>query len=628
MYPMPIEHIMTKRNSFVYLVIFIMSLMQAGNMLGQNAPIAGDDENFTYQDIAVTGNVFDNDYDLDGDELTFSIVSGTTDGVWDLLPNGDYTYTPNQFVTGIETLVYQACDEDNMCDQGTLTMYVIFLNDAPQANDDSFFAELNTPRTFNARLNDVEPDNEIMLFYMVAPPSNGTASINVSTGVITYTPQAGFTGTDSFTYQACDPCNVCNQAQVNVTVLPANSPPVFGSVNVSATEDQMTTGNLSGFVTDAENDNLTFGLLTNSPNGSASVLSNGTFSFTPSANFNGPTSFLIQACDIVGQCTSAIAIVNVASVNDAPTALNDSFTGNEDVDLNGNVSTNDSDIESGTLVYSVLSNPSAGILTMQTNGQFQFIPPANGTGSFTFTYQVCDAQSACATAIATIQINPVNDAPVSVADSFNTSEDNVLTGTVANDIDIDSPNLTYAYLSGALNGSITINGDGTFTYFPNSNWFGNETITYQVCDNQTACATGLLQISVTYVNDAPVVEDEAYTMNEDAILNGNVSGNDNNQGEGSITYTVASAVTNGILTLSNTGVFTYQPNANWFGTEIIQYSGCNINNACDGGTLTITVNPINDVPVCTPLILSLEEDGNVFFNPSTASLDIDSPGVR
>ena len=338
MYPMPIKHIMTKRNSLVYLVIFIMSLMQAGNMLGQNAPIAGDDENFTYQDIAVTGNVFDNDYDLDGDELTFSIVSGTSDGVWDLLPNGDYTYTPNQYVIGVETLVYQACDEDGMCDQATLTMYVIFLNDAPIANDDSFFAEINTARTFNARLNDVEPDNEIMLFYMVAPPANGTATINISTGVITYTPNTGYTGSDSFTYQACDPCFVCNQAQVNVTVLPANSPPVFGSVNVSATEDQMTTGNLSSFVTDAENDNLTFGLMTNSPNGSASVLSNGTFSFTPSANFNGPTSFLIQACDIVGQCTSAIAIVNVASVNDAPTALNDSFTVNEDVNLNGNVS--------------------------------------------------------------------------------------------------------------------------------------------------------------------------------------------------------------------------------------------------------------------------------------------------
>jgi hypothetical protein len=621
-------HFLTRLTTLVRFAIFIIVLAQTSESFGQNTPIAGDDENFTYQDIAVTGNVFDNDYDLDGDELTFSIVSGTTDGVWDLLPNGDYTYTPNQYVIGIETLVYQACDEDGMCDQATLTMYVIFLNDAPIANDDSFFAEINTARTFNARLNDVEPDNEIMLFYMLAPPANGTATINISTGVITYTPNTGFTGSDSFTYQACDPCFVCNQAQVNVTVLPANAPPVFGSVNVIATEDQMTTGNLSSFVTDAENDNLTFGLLTNSPNGNVSVLSNGSYTFTPSPNFNGQTSFLIQACDIVGQCTSAIAIVNVASVNDAPTALNDSFVGNEDANFNGNVATNDSDIESGTLVYSVLNNPIAGTLTMQTNGQFQFIPPFNEFGTYSFTYQVCDAQSACASATAIIQINPVNDAPVSVADSFNTSEDNVLTGTVANDIDIDSPNLTYSYTSGAANGNITINADGSFTYVPNSNWFGNETIVYEVCDNQNACSTGLLQIIVTYINDAPVIEDENYNVNEDASLNGNVGSNDNNQGEGTIAYTVASDATNGTLTLSGNGTFTYQPNANWYGTEIIQYSGCNANNACDGGTLTITVNPINDAPLCTPLFLALEEDGTAFFNPANAGFDIDSPGLE
>lgn len=592
-------------------------------LLGQNVPVAGDDENFTYQDIMVTGNVYDNDYDLDGDELTYSIVSGTPDGTWNLQPNGDYTYMPNQFVTGIEYLVYQVCDQDGMCTTATLTMYVIFLNDAPQANNDSFNAELNSTRTFNLRLNDVEPDNEIMLFYMLVPPANGTATLNVTTGVVNYTPNNGYTGTDSFIYQACDPCNVCDQAVVNINVLPANASPVFSPVSLNATEDQQLSGSLAGFVTDADNDNLIFGLITNSPNGSVSLQPNGNFTFTPQANFSGLTSFFIQACDIVGQCATAVVAVNVAPVNDSPIAQNDSATGNEDVAVNASVNGNDSDIDSSPLTYSVTTPPSAGSINMSSNGSYVFNPPANQSGNYTFTYQVCDSQNACASATVTITIQPVNDAPTAVADVFTTTEDNVLSGTVANDTDIDSPSLTYSYLSGLANGSIEMNSDGSFMYYPNENWSGVENATYAVCDNQNACSVGTFQITVNYVNDAPNVVNESFTTQEDNAVSGNLSSNDDAQGEGALTYSLASIVEHGDITINSDGTFIYTPAANWFGVETINYSGCNTNNACDGGTVTITVQPVNDAPVCSNASISLNEDSNLATSLSLVA-DVDN----
>lgn len=608
---MAFNNLFNRWNTSICCLLFYTLILNCANLSAQNAPVAGDDENFTYQDIMVTGNVYDNDYDLDGDELTYSIVSGTPDGTWNLQTNGDYTYMPNQFVIGVEELVYQVCDEDGMCTTATLTMYVIFLNDAPQANDDTFNAELNSTRTFNLRLNDVEPDNEIMLFYMVVPPANGTATLSVTTGVVNYTPNNGYTGPDFFTYQACDPCFVCNQAAVTVNVLPANASPVFTPVSLNATEDQQLSGSLAGFVSDADNDNLTFGLITNSPNGSVSLQPNGNFTFTPQANFSGLTSFFIQACDIVGQCATAVVAVNVAAVNDSPIAQNDTFTGSEDTAVNGSVNTNDSDIDSSPLNYTVVTPPASGSLNLASNGAFTYNPPANQSGNYSFTYQVCDNQNACATATVSLTIQPVNDQPVAVADFFTTTEDNVLSGTVANDIDIDSPSLSYTYLSGLANGSIEMNSNGTFSYFPNENWSGIETATYTVCDNQNACSNGTFQITVNYVNDAPNVVNESFSTNEDTPISGNLSINDDAQGEGTLTYSLASIVEHGEITILPNGTFTYTPAADWFGTETINYSGCNSNNACDGGTLTITVQAVNDAPVCTDATINLNEDASL-----------------
>jgi large repetitive protein len=591
----------------------------------QNAPIAGDDENYTYQDYPVTGNVYDNDYDLDGDNLTYSIVTGTENGVWDLAADGNYTYTPNQFVYGVETLIYQVCDEDGMCSQGTLTMYVIFLNDAPQANNDFFYAQMNTTRNFDVSQNDFEPDNEIMLFYMLLPPSHGTASINVYTGIVSYTPHLNYVGPDNFIYQACDPCNVCDQGVVSIEVLANNEPPSISAINLTMNEDQVLIGSLTEYTEDPENDQLFFQSDSPSEFGLFNVSDIGDFTFTPYENFHGLISLTFGVCDIVNNCTTGFVNIQIQNINDAPIANVDNFETNEDEVLSGDVSFNDEDIDSDILYFSISQDCLHGTISMNSNGSFTYIPHEHFFGLDNFVYQVCDDSTACAYAEVSITIQPINDAPVLGINYFSTNENQPLESEISNVFDIDSENLYFTTNTNSPNGQMNLSNNGSFVYIPNPNWFGIDTLELTVCDDSNDCAYSQIIINVTHVIDPPSIIDEFYLLDEDGILNGDVSLNDDSFGEGSLFYEITIPPTNGNIQMSQQGSFSYTPIANWSGLETIQYVACNSNEFCGSGSLTILVNPINDLPVCSNITIQLEEDTQISIQlPLATDVDGDS----
>jgi VCBS repeat-containing protein len=144
---------------------------------------------------------------------------------------------------------------------------------------------------------------------------------------------------------------------------------------------------------------------------------NGQFIFTPAANASGSATFTYQASDgALTSANTATVTINVAPVNDAPTASNDTVATAEDsAPLVFNVAQNDSDIEGTPLSavnVSALSDPSLGTLVNNGGGQFTFTPAANASGSATFTYQASDGSLTSSTATVTINVAPVNDAPV------------------------------------------------------------------------------------------------------------------------------------------------------------------------------------------------------------------------
>uniref|UniRef100_UPI00232C9E1C Ig-like domain-containing protein n=1 Tax=Olleya namhaensis TaxID=1144750 RepID=UPI00232C9E1C len=119
------------------------------------------------------------------------------------------TYTPNSGFTGEDTFTYTICDDGNPQACDTATVYIEVLpvsgpeNEAPIANADTATTPKGTPIEIIVLANDFDPDNDTIAITTNTDPTNGTVTIS-STGVVTYTPQDGFIGEDTFTYTICD----------------------------------------------------------------------------------------------------------------------------------------------------------------------------------------------------------------------------------------------------------------------------------------------------------------------------------------------------------------------------------------------------------------------------------------
>ena len=137
----------------------------------------------------------------------------------------------------------------------------------------------------------------------------------------------------------------------------------------------------------------------------------------------------------------------------------------------------------------------------------------------TFTYKASDgiAQSSLVTVL--LSITSINDAPVAVADSYATNEDTALVvggpGLLANDSDPEGGALTAVKVTNPTRGTVTVNANGSFTYTPNANANGADSFTYRVSDGSANSAPVTVSINVNAVNDAPVANNQARSLNED-----------------------------------------------------------------------------------------------------------------
>ena len=213
----------------------------------------------------------------------------------------------------------------------------------------------------------------------------------------------------------------------------------------------------------------------------------GQLVFTPAPNANGTNyaSFTFQVVDNGGllnggqdtdQSPNTITF-NVTAVNNAPVALADSITvaegGTSTVLVGGatSVLANDSDVDGDTLNATLVTGPLNGTLTLNANGTFSYTHNGSETNSDSFTYKVNDGTLDGNTVTVTINVTPVNDAPVAVADSIAVAEGGTstilvsgTTSVLANDSDAEGSPLTAILVSSVSHGTLTLNPDGTFSY--------------------------------------------------------------------------------------------------------------------------------------------------------------------
>lgn len=589
-----------------------------------DVPVVNGDSYTTPEDVAINGNVSLNNFDADGDQLTYSISQAPLMGTWVLNPNGTFTYTPAPNDNGVYTAVYAANDGNGGIALGTVTFIITGVNDALNAVNDNFIMSEDGVLNGSVASNDSDPENDPLSYNLIVAPLSGVLTLNVN-GTFNYVPVANFFGTVNASIQVCDGPSSCEVTVLTLTINAVNDSPVANVDLINSNEDQTATGNVSLNDSDIDSSPLTYTILISPSSGNLVMQQNGAYVYTPLPNFFGVVSATYQVCDPQGACVTSTLTITINSVNDAPVANDQTFVINEESTLNANVSANDSDIENGVLTYSLLQNVSSGLLVFNSNGSFAFTPANNFFGTVSFVYQACDAGGLCDNATTTITVTNVNDGPIASNDSFTVLEDGIVGGNVSlNDSDADGDNLVFSIITGPTVGTFTFQANGAFVYMPPLNYHGSQQAVYQVCDPSGACDNGLLILTVVAVNDAPLAGNDVFGILVNSSLQGDVSLNDSDVDLGQLIYSVVSIPTNGTLEFNVNGSFSYVPNDMYSGMDSFTYQVCDSQGACDQAVVSISIINNNVAPVATnDSFLTLEENG---FQTSVALNDSDENG--
>ncbi|PXA04418.1 hypothetical protein DDZ13_07760 [Coraliomargarita sinensis] len=496
-----------------------------------DAPIANDDSAASDEDNAVAITLTASDVDV-GDTLSYSVVTGPANGsLSGTAPN--LTYTPVANFNGSDSFTFVANDGTVDSNTATVSITVNAVNDAPVAHDQSGTTNEDTAVAVTLTASDVEGD---ALTYMVTgAPTNGTLSGTAPD--LTYTPNANYNGSDSFTFVANDGTVDSNTATVSITVNAVNDTPVFTSDPFSAgdaTEDAAYSDTIAGSATDADGDTLTYALV--SPATWLSVASDGTLNGTPTNDDVGANSFTVSVSDGTAPAVEATLNITVINTNDASVANDDSATVDEDSSVVVTLTATDVDV-GDTLTYTVVTGPTNGSLS-GTAPDLTYTPNAdyNGTDSFTFTAN--DGTVDSNTATVSITVNAVNDTPVADDQSVSTDEDIAAAVTLtASDVDIGDT-LTYSVVAAPSNGILSGTAP-SLTYTPNSNYNGTDSFTFKANDGTVDSNTATVSITINPINDAPVFASDPFSTGEateDAAYSDTIAGSASDVEGETITY--------------------------------------------------------------------------------------------
>lgn len=290
---------------------------------GDNPPGAGDQSVSTNEDNAKAFNL--SVATPNNNPLTYNIVSGPSHGTLSG-SNGSETYTPAPDFNGSDSFTWTVNDGAHTSNTATVTITVLEVNDAPVANDDSKATDEDTALNFAASdlaANDTAgPANEsgqTLTVTSVSSTASTHGSVVLSSGQVTYTPDANYNGSASFTYQVCDngitagaADPLCTTGNVLVTVNAVNDPPSAG-INAPSTGSEGTLISVTGSASDVDDNSFGFAWSV-TKNGSPYATGSGNpFTFTPDDNGTYVVSLVVS--DPHGATGSASASINVSNVD-------------------------------------------------------------------------------------------------------------------------------------------------------------------------------------------------------------------------------------------------------------------------------------------------------------------------
>ena len=531
--------------------------------------------------------------------------------------DGSYTYTPDANFNGTDSFVVLVEDGQGGSTTTTVTVTVTPANDAPTASSVDPVTAEDTPVSSGILMSDVDlPGGPDVLTASLDPapgssPSNGSVVVN-GDGSYTYTPDANFNGTDSFVVLVEDGQGGSTTTTVTVTVTPANDAPTASSVDpVTAEDTPVSSGILMSDVDLPGGPDVLTASLDPAPgsspsNGSVVVNGDGSYTYTPDANFNGTDSFVVLVEDGQGGSTTTTVTVTVTPANDAPTASSVDPVTAEDTPVSSGILMSDVDLPGGPDVLTASldpepgSSPSNGSVVVNGDGSYTYTPDANFNGTDSFVVLVEDGQGGSTTTTVTVTVTPANDAPTASSVDPVTAEDTpVSSGILMSDVDLPGgPDVLTASLdpapgSSPSNGSVVVNGDGSYTYTPDANFNGTDSFVVLVEDGQGGSTTTTVTVTVTPANDAPTVVGSSQTGLEDQRQTGAVSMADVDGDTPFATLDVAAA--HGVVAVNPDGTWTYTPQPDFNGTDRFDVRVWDPGGASSTATVFITVTPVVDI---------------------------------
>jgi Ca2+-binding RTX toxin-like protein/acid phosphatase family membrane protein YuiD len=548
-------------------------------------------------------------------------------------------------------------------DSVSLSIDITNVNEAPVGVDDFLTTVEDTPLYINAsslRLNDTDADGDILQVTSTSDPAHGTLTGSVGY-VLTYTPDADFSGTDSFTYTVSDGNGGFSDATVYIDVTPVNDVPVGVDDVLSAEEDTPLTIAVADLVsndTDVDGDVLLFSTIVEEPTYGALVNNgDGTLTYTPNANFNGSDSFTYEVSDGHGGFSVATAVINVSPVNDAPLLADTIVAIAENtadatlvLDVNDANTGLDSDLDGDAISYALTGGNESGafaidavsgVITVADASQLDYESVQQFVLEVTAT-----AGGASDTAQVTVNLTPENDnAPLLTTTSFSVAENVLSAGVVlASDADVPLDDLTYSISGGADASRFSLDANSgalSFVSAPDyeapSDFDGDNIYELEITVSDGVHATtSAVTVSVTNADDnAPLLSDAVVSIEENTLdttlvldINDANTGIDFDLDGDAISYALTGGnesgafaidAVSGAITVADASQLDYE-SVQQFVLEVTATAG----GASDTAQVTVNLTPENDnAPLLTTTSFSVAE--NVISVGDVLASDADVP---
>ncbi len=494
--------------------------------------------------ITLTGS------DADGDSLKFTVVGNPTHGsLSGTAPS--VTYRPAANYNGKDSFTFTVEDGIAAPSEDVVSITVTPVNDPPVASPIAVTTPAGKPVVIHLSGSDI--DGDALSFLNSTAVTHGSLS---GTGPdLTYTPATGYSGSDSFSYQASDGKLSSAPAPVSITITASNVAPTATSFAVTTAEDIPVSTVLKG--ADVNGDSLTYRIITSPSKGTLSGDAPNLV-YTPKADYSGNDAFTYSVSD--GKLTSPTATVSVkvTAVDDTPIAYSKTIAVNEDSSTAFNLDAHDA--EGKILTYKVTTNPVHGVL-VASGRNCSYKPNANFNGTDSLKFTASDGNSTSTAGTVTLSVKAVNDAPKASNASFSVQAGKSIAMTLKGS-DVDGDKLTYTVIKSPSKG--TLSGTApSLTYTAKSGVSGSDSFQFTVKDASVSSAAATISITLTAATTVASTSDtivvpQGGTVTQLASSQKTLLSSDTTEVHQQLTTVLEKAPARGEVTLNADGSFSYR----------------------------------------------------------------------